>query len=874
MKREPEVVELFLSPASFDTPEFECPSAWREHAPFVFWLVDRLQPRTVVELGSHHGFSYMAMCQRIRRSNLDTRAYAIDTWAGDEHAGFYGDEVYQRLRESHDPRYAHFSELIRATFDEAASRFAPKSIDLLHIDGRHFYEDVRHDFETWLPLVSKQGVVLFHDTNVFERNFGVHQLWKELSSRHDHFEFLHGHGLGVLSVGSTPPESLAPFFQARRSPMQYSAVRQAYAKLGKHVACSANIKDQALHAATLEHLVARVMRSKSWRVTKPLRGVRRVVSRLFGALHRRTPQMISIGLQMLEKPQASLTALARTRSLPRKLRRPMFVPLFREEVQRTDVASLWKRYAEALAERKPLFKAQSANLERRPLIHLVMTTKTADEAFQATLKSILDQAYGCWQLTVFTGDEVSIDFNTIAGSNGSITVRSLRAAQNDAQRSLSGDYVAIITPGTKLLPHALLRVAQIANRETFDQLFTDSISITCDNNVAAYFLRPAYSKEFAKSYPPSVGGLVVYRSPLFSLTDLLGHGSQPVGEITDHRHTPPRTIIHIPEILQAEPVTSANLPRHNVRTSHYKPSDVVFASPSGLRIGIIIPTRNGVGLLKRCIDSLKATTTGIPYSLLIVDNASDCPQTLEYLSGLGSQAQILRYPGEFNFSAMNNDAVKALDPRCNVLLFCNNDIIASEFGWLDRLAQPLSQRDIAVVGARLLYPDRRHIQHLGVTTGLFGCAENTGRFMPIDGSMSWDPIATAKLYLTHEVTAVTAACLLVKREAFNLVEGFDPNLRIGFGDVDLCLRIREKNLRVLMRPSVSLVHHESMTRGFSSSDPHPEDTARFMSKWKNLIATGDPFYNPNYTRTSRSFGLRSDFIVPLEPEYRITQSNA
>lgn len=179
----------------------ELPSSWYEHVPFAYWVTRALAPDCLVELGTHFGLSYLSFCEAIDRLGLPTTAYAVDTWQGDEHAGFYGQEVYDKLAQLHDPHFSRFSRLVRATFDEAVGQFADGSIDLLHIDGLHTYEAVKHDFETWRPKLASSAVVLFHDSNVRERNFGVWKLWQELAASHPHFEFLHGHGLGVLESG-------------------------------------------------------------------------------------------------------------------------------------------------------------------------------------------------------------------------------------------------------------------------------------------------------------------------------------------------------------------------------------------------------------------------------------------------------------------------------------------------------------------------------------------------------------------------------------------------------------------------------------------------------------------------------------------------
>ena len=220
-----------VSPASFWQPEHVVPSAWHEHAPFAFWLTDALRPGIFVELGAHNGFSYLVFCQAVQRLGGMTKCYAVDTWKGDEHAGFYGEDVFTRLNELHEPRYSGFSRLVRSTFDEALPHFGDGTIDLLHIDGRHRYDDVAHDFASWLPKLSDRAVVLFHDINVRERGFGVWQFWADLQARYRSFEFAHGHGLGVLQVGRVLAEPLRPLFDG--TPEDKAAVAQIYAQLGR-----------------------------------------------------------------------------------------------------------------------------------------------------------------------------------------------------------------------------------------------------------------------------------------------------------------------------------------------------------------------------------------------------------------------------------------------------------------------------------------------------------------------------------------------------------------------------------------------------------------------------------------------------------------
>ena len=184
-------------------PEYVGPSTWWQHVPIAHWLIAQHRPSKVVELGSHYGVSFFAFCEAAEAFSPTTFIYAVDTWAGDEHAGAYDNDVYGTVRQHWTTHHKHRARLVRSTFDEAAEHFPDASIDLLHIDGLHTYEAVKHDYETWLPKLSADAVVLFHDINVRERNFGVWKLWEELTKDPDTFSaaVMNGHGLGILCRG-------------------------------------------------------------------------------------------------------------------------------------------------------------------------------------------------------------------------------------------------------------------------------------------------------------------------------------------------------------------------------------------------------------------------------------------------------------------------------------------------------------------------------------------------------------------------------------------------------------------------------------------------------------------------------------------------
>jgi GT2 family glycosyltransferase len=182
---------------------------WAGHKLFAYDLIINLKPKKVVELGTYYGTSLWSFAQAAKDGNLDIEFNSIDTWQGEKHSGFYGEEVFETVKKIKKEFYSEQKiKLLRKTFDEALSEFEEDSIDLLHIDGLHTYEAVKHDFEAWLPKLKKDGVIIFHDIKVGESDFGVYNLWNELTKQYLTIEFHHSFGLGVLFLSEKDKESV------------------------------------------------------------------------------------------------------------------------------------------------------------------------------------------------------------------------------------------------------------------------------------------------------------------------------------------------------------------------------------------------------------------------------------------------------------------------------------------------------------------------------------------------------------------------------------------------------------------------------------------------------------------------------------------
>lgn len=271
-------------------------------------------------------------------------------------------------------------------------------------------------------------------------------------------------------------------------------------------------------------------------------------------------------------------------------------------------------------------------------------------------------------------------------------------------------------------------------------------------------------------------------------------------------------------------------------------------------VSLIIPTKNAKELVKECIDSILNKSTYQNYEILLVDNNSDEPESLDYFEELNQhdKIRVLKYPQPFNYSAINNFAVK--HAKGDVIGLINNDIEVITPDWLEYMVGHALREDIGCVGAKLLYGDDR-IQHAGVVLGYGGGAGHAHKYFP-----RYHPGYMNRLIATHNYSAVTAACLLIKKSLFEAVGGLnETDLTVAFNDVDFCLRVKAQGVRNLYCAEAELYHHESVSRGL---DVSKEKMARFnaeldylKSNWSEIIEH-DPAYNPNLTLRRENFSIK------------------
>jgi GT2 family glycosyltransferase len=260
------------------------------------------------------------------------------------------------------------------------------------------------------------------------------------------------------------------------------------------------------------------------------------------------------------------------------------------------------------------------------------------------------------------------------------------------------------------------------------------------------------------------------------------------------------------------------------------------------KISIIIPVRDRVDLLARCLDSLTSKTSYAPYEIVVVDNDSQSEEARAYFSHF--KHRLLHYSGPFNFSAVNNFAVEQADSPW--LLFLNNDTEVIDGDWLTTMAEHVQRPEVGAVGPRLLYPDDT-VQHAGIVVGVGGIAEHAFRGLPAEA-----PGVCRQLQVTRNYSSVTGACLLTRRDVFDEVGGFDEErLPVTFSDVDLCLKMRRAGYLIVYTPFAKLYHHESGTR---RRTVEPLESEVMRARWAEVLER-DPYYNPNLSRDRADFSL-------------------
>lgn len=532
----------------------------------------------------------------------------------------------------------------------------------------------------------------------------------------------------------------------------------------------------------------------------------------------------------------------------------------------------------------------------KPVISILIPTfNTAEKWLRLVIESVRQQLYPHWELCIAddASDEPHVRkiIEAYAGkdqrikpvfrtSNGHIS-----EATNSALELATGDFIALVDHDDELTEDALYHVALEINRcPDANLIYSDEDKIDAEGKLSNPYFKSDWNPDLLLSHN-CITHLGVYRRNIVKKIGGLRKGFEGAqdwdlalrfADVIDHK-----TIRHIPRILyhwrtipgstaltidsksyaiqaQMKSVTEA-LERNKTA------GEVVFdptvlgcrvkyqLNPTPL-VSIIIPTKDRVDLLKKCIDSIQQKTDYESYEIIVVDNDSIEAETKDYLNqvSLDSGLRIIRFNEPFNFSAINNRAAETANG--SVLVLMNNDIEVINHAWLTELVSQAMRPEIGVVGAKLIYPDHL-VQHAGLILGLVGGVAGVAH----KAFAANHPGVNGRAGVIQNLSAVTAACFAVRKTVYDEVGGLNENdLKIAYNDVDFCLRVRDQGYRVLYTPYAQLYHHESVSRGYEDS---PEKIDRLLAeqaymkeRWGERLLH-DPYYNPNLTLEREDFSL-------------------
>jgi len=661
-----------------------------------------------------------------------------------------------------------------------------------------------------------------------------------------------------------------------------------------------------LNLAAIERVkvIQQILNSNSWRITRPLRTVMSFFT-----------TRIDVVLVALRRSGGIRPAVSKVGSVLKRegwqgvKRRLDDCYSAREFSNRNNYSEWISRYDTLTDEARATMRAHTASYSHKPLISVLMPTyNSKPEWLIEAIESVRKQVYSHWELCI--ADDASSDetihsiLERYAQTDPRIKVvyreqnGHISAASNSALALATGEWVTLLDHDDLLSEHALFWVADAINRDPAVRLiYSDEDKLDLAGERFGPYFKCDWNVDLFYSHN-LISHLGVYRADL--LREIGGfrqgfEGSQDYDlALRCIELIAPKQIHHIPRVLyhwrthtkstaqsgDAKPYAllagERALNEHFQRQSVNAVSKLIghgyrtrFALPDIVPlVSLIIPTRNGYHLVRRCVESILKKTTYLNYEILIVDNGSDDPATLQYFQELQSETRVrvIRDDRAFNYSALNNDAVKRA--RGELVGLINNDIEATSQEWLSEMVSHALRPGVGAVGARLWYPNNT-LQHGGVILGMGGVASHSHKHLP---RHQYGYFGRADL--VQSFSAVTAACLLIRKEIYEAVGGFNEKLQSAFNDVDFCLRVREAGYRNVWTPYAELYHHESATRGVENTaekqDRFAEEVKYIMQRWGSLLLN-DPAYSPNLTLDIEDFRLAWPPRVDLLPSTQVSK---
>jgi GT2 family glycosyltransferase/SAM-dependent methyltransferase len=760
------LLDPLLSPALaglFRTPQrLGKPSGWWGHVPFGFWVVEAAEPRLLVELGTHHGVSYATFCDAVLHRQLPTRCFAVDSWQGDAHAGFFDEAVYRDVRAFNDAHHGGFSELIRAEFDTAVGHFADGSIDLLHIDGFHSYEAVRHDYDTWRPKLSERAVVLFHDTNVRRDDFGVHRLFGELAARHPHFEFLHGNGLGLIAHGAAVPDAIAQLCAAAATE-RCAPIRERFAAAGARWIGHANEREmERSFALQVEALVA--ARTEVGRERDAAQAaVVRLDAELAQARAGQQAQALQRGkadadaeiTRLATERDAALRSVARLEGDLRKARQERALVehgLLEAQQTITTLTGGQHTLTQTLQATEPAVRRLLSTLLAPPKVLPVVARPSALHRLHRRLRRRADPnphqpvADAIRRSALFDAAWYLATYPDVAGAG-------IDPADHYA---LHGGIAENRDPGPWFSTHAYLQanpdVAQLG--------------------LNALFHYETHGRREGREFP---------LKPLLPAT--------PPAPVEPAAPAP---------ALDAKMVFRQRSQEELTQFLH-EGRELRLPTVEAPRVSIVIVLHNQAELTFKCLVSL-VDAIDAPCEVLLVDNASS-DRTGELLARVHG-ARLLPQSENLHFLRAAN--LGAAHARGEHLLFLNNDAQLRPGSIPAALALLDNRASIGAVGGKVVLLDGS-LQEAGSIIWNDGSCVGHGRGQDPDD---------AEFQFRREVDFCSGAFLLTRRSLFEALGGFDPAyVPAYYEETDFCMRIHQAGYTVVYEPQVEILHYE-----FGSSD--------------------------------------------------------
>lgn len=553
----------------------------------------------------------------------------------------------------------------------------------------------------------------------------------------------------------------------------------------------------------------------------------------------------------------------------------------------------WYENHKALPEE--LEKQKNEKWKRKPLISIVVPVYNTPQVFlRQMIESVQNQSYSEWELCIGNASPENKEMKKILEEyKKDARIKEVEIPENKgisqntnrAMEIASGELIGLLDHDDLLAPNALYEIAKAVNEHPdAEVIYTDEDKVTTD--LKEHFqphLKPDFNLDLLRSNNYICHFFVASRNLIKRVGGFRPefNGAQDYDLILRCTEQA-KQIVHIPKILyhwRVHKASTADNPaskmyafdagkraieehlvrcrtkgtvQHTKDLGFYRVKYEICGEPL---VSIIIPNKDQSEALKKCLDSIREKTSYRNYEIIIVENNSEEPETFAFYKKIaGEKIKVVTWEGEFNYSAINNFGVR--HARGDYLLLLNNDVEIINGDWLTEMLSHCQRKEVGIVGAKLYYPDNT-IQHAGIIIGIGGVAGSV--FVGLPRAFSG---YLHKASIQLDLSAVTAACMLVKRSVFEQVGGLEEKLKVAFNDVDFCLRVREKGYLVVYDPYAELYHYESKTRG---AEDTKEKIRRFQteieymrSHWIGLLKKGDPYYNCNLSLTKWDYSLKNN----------------